>query len=310
MTKWLVTGATGLLGSNALVQLAEKGSVVGAVRNVPPTAANKFEFVRADLTQNAGFSDVVARTSTTAVLHAAAISSIEECERQPELARRVNVEASAELATQAAESEAAFVYISTDAVFDGERGCYTELDVASPTTEYGRSKLAGERAVLDANPDALVARVNFYGWSPSGQRSLAEFFYRRLSRGEEVPGFQDVVVSTLYVNFLVDLIEKLVERGANGIVNVVSSEATTKYDFGERLARSFGFDPELVRPALSTDYLSVKRGSRLDLNTERMKGLLGSSIPGQQEGVDNLFSDFQAGRIDTISAFYAGKECK
>lgn len=298
---WLVTGATGLLGSNAAVQLSQEHQVVGAARLIPMSAPVGFEAV--DLSSAASRRSLLERTSATAVLHAAAISSIEECERDPVLAREVNVIASADLARQAAAAGAAFVYISTDAVFDGERGGYTEDDKPAPTTEYGRSKLAGERAVLEANPNALVARVNFYGWSPNGHRSLAEFFYSKLSSGEKVPGFTDVVVSTLYVGYLVELIGQLIERQASGVVNVVSSESTSKHEFGRRLARSFSFDQDLVLSALSTEHLSIARGSRLDLSTERMNALLDGPVPDQQMSMDRLLSDRAAGRVQAVASF-------
>lgn len=301
MSTWLVTGATGLLGSNAALQLGRQHHVIASARAIPLDAP--VTFVAADLRSAAGRTGLVEKASADTVLHCAAISSIDECEREPEMAHEVNVLASADLAEQARSSGARFVYISTDAVFDGARGGYSEADEPSPTTEYGRSKLAGERAVLEANPNALVARVNFYGWSPDGHRSLAEFFYNRLSRAERVPGFDDAVVSTMYVGHLIEVLEHLVDLGANGVFNVVSSESTTKYDFGRRLAKAFGFPQESVYAARSTDHLAIKRGSRLNLSTERIESLLGTLPPGQQNGIDRLVADRKSGRADAIASF-------
>jgi dTDP-4-dehydrorhamnose reductase len=265
-------------------------------------------FEAVDISQPEQLPGLIERTGADVILHSAAVSTIEGCERDPALARRVNVDASRELARQSAETGSRFIYISTDAVFDGMRGGYTEEDPPTPTTEYGRTKLEGERAVLKANPEALVARVNFYGWSPSGQRSLAEFFYGRLARGEEVRGFDDVVVSTLYVGWLVNHLIALADRRAHGVVNVVSTEPISKYDFGRRLALSFGFDPDLVRRARSTDHLAIARGSRLDLRTEKMVGLLGSPGVDQQAGLDRLVADFASGRPRALSAFDTSQE--
>lgn len=306
MTNWLVTGATGLLGGNAALQLSSAHEVTGVSRSAP--GKSPVPFIATDISQRAGRSGLIERSGARAVFHSAAISSIEQCADEPELAWKLNVEASADLAAQAHIVGAAFVYISTDAVFDGARGSYTEQDRPSPATEYGRTKLAGERAVLNANPNALVARVNFYGWSPNGHRSLAEFFYTRLARGEMTNGFTDTIVSTLYVGRLVAAIERLVDVRAKGIVNVVSSESTSKFDFGRRLATVFRFDPELVQPALSTDHLAVKRGSRLDLDTTLVTKLLGYAPAGQQEGIAELATDFTAGRTQAVSAFTPEKE--
>ena len=301
MTRWLVTGTTGLLGSNAALQLVEHHEVVGVSRASVPSAP--IPFIETDISRADGRAGLIDRAGASAVLHAAAIASIEEAEQNPELAWRLNVEASADLAAQAAERGAAFVYISTDAVFDGDAGSYDETAEPTPATEYGRTKLAGERAVLEANPNAIVARVNFYGWSPSGTRSLAEFFHTRLARGETVRGFTDTVVSTLYVGHLVEVLAALVESGASGVHHVVSSESTSKFDFGRRLAAGFGFDPELVQPALSTDVLSVKRGSDLSLRTDLVSGILGAPLASQQAGIDRLVTDFTSGRPAAVRAF-------
>jgi dTDP-4-dehydrorhamnose reductase len=306
VTSWLITGATGLLGGNAAEQLSSNHDVTGVSRTVPTSVP--VPFVGADISTAIGRDGLIDRTQPSVVLHSAAISSIEECAADPELAWEVNVAASADLAAQAARAQAAFVYISTDAVFDGSKGGYTERDEPTPNTDYGRTKLAGERAVLEANPDALVARVNFYGWSPTGRRSLAEFFHTRLARGERVNGFTDTVVSTLYVGDLVNSIEQLVAARASGIVNVVSSEPTSKFDYGRALAAGFGFDPELVQPALSTDFLSVKRGSRLDLDTSKIFGLLGQAPANQQQGIDHLVADYVAGRPAAVGAYNTQKE--
>ena len=301
MTSWLITGASGLLGGNAALDLSATGSVVGAARTAP--ADSPVPFLAVDLADAADRAGLVERSGASAVIHAAALSSIEAAENDPVLAHEVNVTASADLAAQAAALGARFVYISTDAVFDGTSGGYDEQSEPSPTTEYGRTKLAGERAVLEANPDALVARVNFYGWSPSGRRSLAEYFHSRLTAGQEAPGFTDVTVSTMYVGHLVASLAALVDVGATGLVHVVSSEATTKFDFGRRLARTLGLDEGLVTPGASSDHLAIQRGARLDLRTDRMNGLLGATAPGQQEGMDRLASDLLSGRVAAVARF-------
>ena len=301
MAIWLVTGASGLLGSNAALQLGAGDSAVGAARHVP--GSSPIPFVAVDLDSPESRAGLVEATAADVVLHTAAVSSIEACERDPRLAHEVNVEASADLAAQAARAGARFIHISTDAVFDGTGGQYTETSTPTPTTEYGRSKLAGERAVLEANPDALVARVNFYGWSPSGTRSLAEFFHTRLAAGLEAPGFTDVTVSTMYVGHLVEALRALVDVKATGLVHVVSSEATTKFDFGQRLARTFGFDEQLVTPSVSNAHLEIRRGSRLDLRTDRMSELLGAVSPDQSAGIAQLAADRAAGRAEAVAQF-------
>lgn len=302
MTRWLVTGATGLLGANAVRRLSQHADVVGTSRKRPP-AMEPARFVDADIADRGSRARLVERSRADVVLHAAAVSSIEACEAAPELAWAINVEASADLAAQAAAAGAGFVFVSTDAVFDGERGGYRETDQTSPTTEYGRTKVAAEQAVLAAHPGAVVARVNFYGWSPSGSRSLAEFFYRHVSEGRDVKGFTDITVSTLYVDDLVDGLAALVRVGASGVVHVASPEPITKFDFGRLLASTLGFDAELVHPALSTDVLAHARGSNLALDTTRFATLCGAPLAGQAAAMMGLKRALDQGVPLSIASF-------
>jgi dTDP-4-dehydrorhamnose reductase len=118
---------------------------------------------------------------------------------------------------------------------------------------YARTKLKGEQVVLAANPQALVARVNFFGWSLSGSRSLSEWFFNNLSAGNSIMGFTDVYFCPLLANDLAKILLKMLDIGAQGLFHVVSSECSSKYDFGVRLARLFDFDETLIRPALVSE---------------------------------------------------------
>jgi len=299
---WLVTGAGGLLGANAALDLSDSGAIVTAyAQRARPSAP--VPVLPVDLSTEADRAGIVERHGPTVVFHAAAVSSIEACEQNPALARRVNVDASIELAKQTRDAGGKFVLISTDAVFDGRRGHYREDDEVSPTTEYGRTKVAAEQGVLAMNPTALVLRVNFYGWSPSGSRSLAEFFYSRFEAGESPTGFTDVTVSTIYVRELVRSARRLVDGGASGIFHLASSEQTSKYEFGRRLAACFGWHPSRVVPGLSVDHLPVQRGSRLDLDVTRTETFTGELMADQAYSMQGLVADAVNGRREMIRQF-------
>ena len=123
---------------------------------------------------------------------------------------RTNAELPGRIAEVCAQRGISLIHISTDAVFSGEKsGAYSETDEPSPRSVYARTKLAGEAAVLQAYPQATVARVNFYGWSLSGRRSLAEFFVNNLSRGATVNGFTDVTFCPMFVNHLSAILIKM-----------------------------------------------------------------------------------------------------
>ena len=189
------------------------------------------------------------------------------------------------------------IHISTDAVFDGTKdGIYTEDDVPNPLGVYAQTKLDGEHNVLSANPDAIVARVNFFGWSLSGRRSLAEFFYNNLSMGQQVNGFTDVWFCTMFVGDLADTLVRMLEKGLSGLYHVVGSEALTKYEFGLKIARQFGYDQGLIRPiSVEESGLPAKRSHNLRLSIHKLSTDLGLDIPGVSTGIEKFYTQFIQG---------------
>lgn len=293
MTRILVTGASGLLGLNLSLQLYDRCEIIGVTHrqalNRPP-----FKWVEADLARPGKVAELVNTYEPDLVVHCAALANVDACEGEPGLALRVNGELPGEMAAVCRRMGTRLVHLSTDAVFDGQRGGYVETDEPNPLNVYARTKLAGEHAVADANPDALVLRVNFYGLSLSGKRSLAELFHHNLSAGREMMGFTDVFFCPLQVNDLVDLILKMGLNGLNGLYHVVSSECISKYDFGMAIARRFGLDGALIRPVSWREAgLKAVRSPNLTLNVEKATHALGSAMPDQAAGLERLFENFQ-----------------
>ena len=282
--RWLITGASGFLGANAVRALSATHEVVGLVRDIN-TAPWCREKVTADLLVADAVRNAVHMVEPDVVLHCAALADHRLCEENAELAFAVNARASGVLAAEAATAGAAFVYVSTDAVFSGERGWYSEGEEVSPTSAYGRSKAAGEVAVQEAHPSAIVARTNFFGWSPDGHRSILEFFVRELSAGNRVPGFTNYSVTSLFVEDVIESIEVIVDSGETGIFHVVSRDRLAKVDFGRLVAAEFGFDETLIDPTPAPG-----PDRNLSLRTDRLTTLRGAEMPSQAEGVARAYA--------------------
>jgi dTDP-4-dehydrorhamnose reductase len=300
----LVTGASGLLGLNFCLTLADSQQITGvsysnALKDVP------FQNVQANLTSTGSISRLISDHQPHLVVHCAAMANVDACEKQPDQAMRINAEVPGELAAICREKNIKLVYISTDAVFDGLRGDYSEEDAANPLSVYASSKLAGEKNVLRNYPQALIARVNFYGFSLRGSRSLAEFFLERLSTGQPVNGFVDVMFCPLYVVALIEILMQMVSKDLSGLYHVVSPESLSKYSFGVSIARKFGFDPGLIQPiSVMESSLTARRSPRLELNVEK---LLGEKIglPSQAKGMERFYLDHLSGLPDKIKKFAA-----
>jgi dTDP-4-dehydrorhamnose reductase len=295
MARILITGASGLLGLNLALQTSHQHEVVGVVYRNHLVGA-PFEQMSADLGSPEEVLRVLAFSRPDWIIHCAAMANLEECEKTPTRAARMNAWLTGFLAEQAGFLGARFLHISTDAVFDGERGNYREEDAPNPLSTYARTKLEGEQAALGGNPQALVARVNFYGWSLRGQRSLAEFFYNALSAGQVVRGFTDIFFCPLQVNDLADLLLAMLESGLSGLYHTVSSESISKYAFGVAIAERFGLDAGLISPTSWRDGgLTARRSPNLTLNTEKLAAALGQLTPGINPGIERFYQQHQAG---------------
>ncbi len=298
MKRLLVTGASGLLGLNLALQARDRYDVTGTLRRerLAPGAKAPFTPIYTDLAQPGSVERALDEAAPDVVIHTAALTDIDQCEARPEEAQALNADLPEALAKAAARRGCAFVHISTDAVFDGRRGGYDENDAPCPINVYARTKLDGERRVAEANPGAIIARVNFYGWSWTGTRSLAEWFYHNLMAGRPIRGFANVLFCPLLVGDLVEILLKMVDLRLSGLYHAVSAEGLSKCDFGRMLARQFGFDESLVSSAsyIISD-LRAPRARSLTLSSAKLSAALGQPLPAQAEPMRRFHQQLVAG---------------
>jgi dTDP-4-dehydrorhamnose reductase len=301
MARFLVTGASGLLGINFSLQAMERGHEVTGTVNQHGLKNAPFQVFQAELSKPGLIGEIIAAVRPDVIIHTAAIAVIDGCEKQPELSWRLNAELPGEIAQIAQKKGIQMVHISTDAVFDGVEGHYDEDSQPNPLSMYARHKLEGERTVLEANPDAAVARVNFFGWSLTGSRSLSEWFYKNLSEGRPSKGFKDAFFCPLLVNDLSDLLMKMVENRLKGIYHVLSPAYMSKYAFGVLIAKQFGFDPTLITPtSWKEGGLLAMRSPNLILKVDKLINDLGLIPPVPEEGIRCFHQLWQNGYADRV----------
>ena len=299
---WLVTGANGFLGMNAGVFLSGKAHTIGATRepHSSPIFDNHVQFDIQDLSSvRLTFSSL----KPDVVLNTAALASHQLCEENPELALGVNTIGAKNVAIAAEEIGAQLLHISTDAVFDGKSGNYREDDATSPFSVYGQTKLAGEQAVLTALPTALVVRTNFFGWSPTGERSILEFFVNSLTQGKRVDGYSNYFVSSIYAQDLLQALFELSDFQHAGLLHVVSSDSLSKYDFGVAVARQWELDSQLIQASHDIHHEGTNSLTRdLSLNTDKAMEFLGRRFPTQLEGIQRAKMDLLVVRSKIVRA--------
>ena len=262
--------------------------------------------VVADLTQPGVAAALIADTKATVVIHTAAATDVDACERDPGMADRVNRVMSREVAIGSAASRARLIHISTDAVFGDDRMDHGEDDPTGPCNRYGASKLAAEAEVLSAHPQALVVRTTIYGWNALPKKSLAEFFVDGLAKDGEVPGFEDAWMTPILVDDLADRLLPLTRASSAGVLHIAGRECLTKAEFGRRIAVAFGEDPARIRPMrLADKAFTAPRNPRACLRTDRAIAM-GIPIPTIAEGILRFRAGVDGGRPTQLRALLEG----
>lgn len=303
MARLLITGASGLLGINLALETKRMHDVIGVDRGKLKSAP--FRVLHANLLRSGSINSILDSTQPAWFINCAAMANLEECERDPNQARVLNAEIPAEMADACAKRNIKFVHLSTDAVFDGTKdGAYSEDEAPNPLGVYAQTKLEGERAVLSANPQAIVARVNFFGWSLGGRRSLGEFFVNNLSEGKNVNGFTDVIFCPMWVNHLSQGLIAMIEKDLRGLYHVVGAQAMSKYQFGVEVARKFGLRESLIEPqSVERSSLTAPRSHNLWLSVHKLSTDLGGEIPAFSTGLDGFYTQFQQGYPQKIMGY-------
>jgi dTDP-4-dehydrorhamnose reductase len=285
----LITGASGL-------QAAKDGHSVFGQVNSHPLNTTAFHVIQADLLVPNTVERLLEQIQPDWVIHCAALANLEACEANPGQAQELNSEVPRKLAYHVARGGARLLHVSTDAVFDGQRGNYTEEDAPNPLSIYAQTKLDGEHAVAQADSEAIIARVNLFGWSLTGKRSLGEFFFYNLRAGNAVKGFTDVYFCPLLANHLAKIFIQMLSLRLSGLYHVVSSENLSKYAFGVAIARKFDLDQNLITPtSVEHGGLKAARSPNLTLLTHKLSTALGQPLPTISAGLEEFYTLYQQG---------------
>jgi dTDP-4-dehydrorhamnose reductase len=277
--RWLITGATGLLSDYLIEACGKDGEVTTTARSGGDRCC--------DLTDRAAVRSLLSETTPDIVVHAAGLTDVDGCERQPDLAFAVNRDAGANIVA-GLPSSARIVFVSTDQVYPDIPGPHAE-GMAAPVNVYGRSKLAGEQAILQ-HPGALVLRTNFFGASRRENRaSLSDFVIRSLTERQNVTFFSDILFSPLHMATLGALVTELADRGVTGVFNAGCRRGASKADFALAVARHKGLQTETSRIGSSTAMPDrAPRPTDMRMSVERIEQALGRPMPTLDQEVAKL----------------------
>ncbi len=271
-SKSLLVGASGQIGGQIL-QLLDPARVLVTAREAAPVGG-----VRLDLATVATVDDAesaIAGHVLDAIYCIAGMTAVDRCEDEPELAHAINCRGPQMLATLAARRGVPFVFFSTEYVFDGVDGPYSEQSAANPISVYGRSKWEGELAVQEAHADALVLRTTVvYGPDRGRKNNYLYSVMRNLRDGVQMRVPQDQVSTPSYNRDVARATVGLVERGAKGVFHVCGPELLGRLEFARGIAAELGLDASLLH-GVDTSSLGQKARRPLSagLLTAKLRGM-------------------------------------
>lgn len=284
-----ITGANGLLGSEAVGLLRGRHEVLALGRGPCRLPAGPFRWADADLGDGRSVERALVEFGAQAVLHAGAFTDVDGCERDPERAWAVNVGGSEQVARACRVLGARLLAVSTDYVFDGAAGPYAEDDLPNPRGVYARTKRAGEEAAGLLAPNCAVARVAVvYSGRPGAKPTFATQIVEKLSHGAPVLAFEDQQVSpTLARNGAEMCLEVLLQTDHRGVLHTAGASTVSRVEFARRVAQRFGLTGEIIPVRIAEMKLPAPRPLRGGLKVERAAALLQAkplSLDEQLEG--------------------------
>ena len=286
MEKLIVTGASGLLGSK-IVKLAKKDYRVIPLHNTKPLYPNSLKL---NITERKKLFDLFSKLKPKVVVHTAAETDVDRCETQKELAWKINVEGTRNVAEACSETSAKMVYISTDYVFDGEKGFYTEEDTPNPINHYGITKLEGENQVKKICKNHIILRTSvLYSWHPY-KINFATWVINSLKQKKEISIVEDHFNTPTLADNLAKIILETTSKDLQGLYHASGSQRISRYEFAQQIAKAFNLNQNLIKPVKMSQLTAwvAKRPKDSSLNTSKIQKQLKTELLNVSQGLNKM----------------------
>ncbi len=284
-----MTGANGLLGSKVCVAADGVYNLVKTDLQMSPIRkGNNYRYL--DITDREGIFEVFNDVNPDVVVNAAAITNVDLCEEEQDLAWKVNAEGVGNLSMACAEFGSVFIHVSSDYVFNGKNGPYSENDPVDPINYYGLTKLESEKIVLSMPVKKIVVRTMIlYGYHPGDNFNFVVYTIDQLRNGRRIMAAIDQWGNPTFADDLGANLLKLYEMGVDGLYHFAGGDFWTRYEMSLKIADYFGFDRSLVVPVkLSELGLKAKRPIRSGLRTDSVEEKLGIGPKKLEECLETL----------------------
>jgi dTDP-4-dehydrorhamnose reductase len=297
MDRLLIIGSSGLVGSKLAALSTKHGFETYNTTNSRRTSLPQVN--QLDITDRDATLRLVKKIRPNVIVNTAAITNVDYCETHRDVARNVNVDGVNNLADAASENNTRLVQISTDYVFDGMVGHYTEDDTPRPLGYYAQTKLESEKIVSNLSSYVVARPSVIYGWNPpetSGTASdsvkpmnFAMFVVDKLKKNEMVRAVRDQYSSPTFADNLAEALLRLAKHRINGVFHTAGRSCLSRYEFAVKLATLFGYSTRLVQPVFSSEFTQVAvRPKNSCLLVEKAEKTIGMSFFTADEGIKEM----------------------
>lgn len=288
--KIFVTGANGLLGQKLISLMAAKPEIelVASSRGEKRIKTNNYAYECLDITDRDKVRQVIHRVRPDMIIHAAAITNVDQCEINKDACLAANVTAVKDLVHAAEENGCFFLYVSTDFVFSGEAGPYEEGDVPEPVNFYGESKLQAEEVVKSSTLNWAIARtVLVYGVLPDMSRSnIVLWVKNNLEKGKAIRVVNDQWRTPTLAEDLALGCYLIAKKQAKGIFHLSGKDRMTPYELAIKTAEYFNLDKNLITATDAAEFKEVaRRPPRTGFVIDKAVNLLGYQPHSFEEGL-------------------------
>ncbi len=295
----LITGSNGLLGDKLVAQALPCFNVVGfSARPCTNAHLGDFAFAQVDVRDREAVLGVIGEVRPAFVIHTAAMTNVDGCEREPESAWDINAMGAMHVADACAQTGARLVALSTDYVFDGHNGPYAEDARPRAISAYGRSKLAAEQTVAATCEDYAIARTSvLYGYSPVARPNFVTWLIAELSAGHDVRVVTDQTSCATLADNLAEMLLALAASNGQGVFHTCGADWLSRYDLALHIVRQFKLDGGLILPVL-TEVLqqAAPRPKHSGLLTGRIVAATGVRPLTTDEGLAAFRRQWEAAR--------------
>ncbi len=287
--KILITGSNGLLGQ-AITSIFTRESDYELIQTSFEDSAylsfgHKYETL--DITLKEDVKRITDFYSPDVIINCAAFTDVDKCETERELSWKINVDGVKNLIIASRRNNSRLIHFSTDYVFDGKNGPYTEESVPNPISFYGREKLASENACITSDVNyAIIRTLVLYGIGNKVKPNFALWLIEKLRNNEPVTIVTDQISNVTMIDDLAYGTLKITEKNLKGIYNIAGSDILSRYDFAMKVCEVFGYSRELVRPVITASLNQpAPRPLKSGLTTYKMESELGFKPMDSLEGL-------------------------